>query len=186
MADDESVNIESEDSVDEAETGKKKKDGALAAVLPNLLKFVALGLGALILIVTVAVITYSIMNKGGKNQTLIPQSESYVAVKPIYSIFTLLDEISTRTRDAAPYTVVVKINLGYDENDNASANEFTARRYVMQDFLRNYFARKYVEELKSENEARLKNEIKELLNTQVLDKARVRAVLFDTMDIIEM
>jgi flagellar FliL protein len=185
MSDEEEVDLGEEGGA-ESDAGGKKKGGNLGGLLPNLLKFIAIGLGALVFIVTVAVITYNIMNKGGNSQTAVPQSESYVAVKPVYSIFTLLEQVSTRTRDASPYTVVVKVNIGYDENDNATATELTSRRYVMQDFLRNYFSKKYAEELQPENEARLKNEIKELLNTTVLDKARARIILFDKMDIVEM
>jgi flagellar FliL protein len=185
MADQADDELGADGAEGDAGDGKKKKGGGLAALLPNLLKFIAIGLAALILIVTVCIITFSIMNKGGKNQTVVPQTDSYVATKPVYSVFTLLEEVSTRTRDTSPYTVVVKLNIGYDEGDNATASEFTQRRYVMQDFLRNYFARKYAEELKPENEARLKNEIKELLNTQVLDKARARIFLVDKMDLGE-
>jgi flagellar FliL protein len=168
------------------DSGKKKKSGGLGGLLPNLLKFIALGLGAVVLIVTVAVITYSIMNKGGKNQTVVPQSESYNATKPVYSFYTLLDEVTTRTRDVSPSTVVVKVNIGYTENDTATASELIARRYQLQDFLRNFFSKKMVEELRPENESRIKNEIRELLNTQVLDKARARIILFDKFEIVEM
>ena len=41
-------------------------------------------------------------------------------------------------------------------------------------------------ELQPENEIKLKNEIKELINTQQLDKARVRNVLFTTFDLYSM
>jgi flagellar FliL protein len=175
-----------DDSGDQGGGGKKKGGGGLAALLPNLLKFIARGLGAIIFIVTVCIITYNIMNKGGKNQTTVAQTGSYVATKPEYAYFTLLDEISTRTRDATPYTVSVKVNIGYDANNQEAAAEFTARRYQIQDFLRNYFSRKYVADLRPENEQRLKNEIQEQLNQQILDKARARQILFDKLDIMQM
>ncbi len=50
------------------DTSPKKASG-LAALLPNLLKFVAIGLGALIFIVTVSVITYRILSGSGRSQT---------------------------------------------------------------------------------------------------------------------
>jgi flagellar FliL protein len=56
--------------------GGSKKTGGLAALLPNLLKFVAIGLGALIFIVTVTVITFTIMNKNGRSQTVVADSSS--------------------------------------------------------------------------------------------------------------
>jgi flagellar FliL protein len=171
---------------EEASGGKKKKGGGGGGLMPNLLKFVAIGLGALVLIVTVAVITFNAMNKGGKTETVVPQTDSYAAVKPVYAMFTLLENVSTRTKDPTPWNVSVKIIIGYDMNDNVAAAEFTARRYELQDFVRRYFSGKYASELGPENESRIKNEIKELLNTTVLEKARARQILFDRLDLFEM
>jgi len=173
--------LEAEEPAEGGGEAKKKSN-----FLPLLLKLVAVGLGAIALMVTVSIIMFNIMNKGGKNQTAVPETEAYVAVKPVYTYFTLIDEISTRTSDVTPYTVLVKVNFGFDEKDTVTQNELTGRRYQIQDFLRNYFSRKSAEELRPENEARVKNEIKELLNTTVLDKARVREVLFDKKDVVAM
>jgi flagellar FliL protein len=181
MSDEADVNLE-ETPEGSPDNGKKKNIG----LLPGLLKFIAIGLGALIFIVTVAVITFNIMNKGGKNQTLVPQTDSYAAVKKQYSMFTLIGNINTRTRDTAPWNVSIDMIIGYDLNDNATATELTSRLYQLRDFVRQYFSGKTVAELQPENEARIKNEIRELLNTRILDKARVRIILFDKLDMYEM
>ncbi|GMO38862.1 MAG: flagellar basal body-associated FliL family protein [Termitinemataceae bacterium] len=183
MADEDAEEGLGDDGEDSAGEGGKKKGGGL---LPNLLKFVVIGLAALVFIVTVAVITFNIMNKGGKSATVIPQTDSYVAVKPQYAMFTLIGDVTTRTKDPTPYSVSVKLIIGYDLNDNASATELTQRQYELRDFVRRYFNSKTAEELKPENEARIKNEIKELLNTTVLEKARARQILFDSMSLYEM
>lgn len=162
------------------------KKGAPGA-FPKLLKFIALGLGALVFIVTVVVITFNIMSGGGKqSQAQIPQSESYTAVKPIYSAYDGISNVSTRTRDATPFSVSVSPVLQYDLNDNATQTELVARKVELQDFVRRYFSGKYSADLQPENEPKIKNEIKELLNTTVLDKARVRNVLFTQFDIYSM
>jgi flagellar FliL protein len=183
---------ENEDLMDEGEGGgdegggkKKKKGGGLGTLLPTLLKFVGLGLAAVILIVTVSVITYNLLSKGGKSQTAIPVTESYIGTKPQYQMFTLLGPVSTRTRDPVPYTVRVDMIIGYDMNDTAASGELTQRQYELRDFLRRYFMQKSAAELRPENEEQVKREIRELLNTQVLDKARVRVVLFNTLDVME-
>jgi flagellar FliL protein len=186
MSDQAQQDIDVSEGGEGAEGGENKKKGGMGSLLPNLLKFIALGLGALIFIVTVCIITYNIMNKGGKSQTLQGQSDSYVATKPVYSIYTTLDEVSTRTADKEPYIVVVKINLAYTQNDNAAANEFTDRRYELQDWLRKYFASKRADELRPANEESIKTDIREQINNNVLDKARVRSILFDKLDIMQM
>ena len=163
-----------------------KKASGLAALLPTLLKFVAIGIGAVIFIVTVSYITYTILQKDGKSQTIIPVSSLWQGARPQYAMFTTIGSISTRTKDPVPYAVVVDMVVGYDENDNATATELTARLYEIRDFIRLFFRSKTADELRPENEPRLKQEIAELLNTKVLNSARARIVLFNRFDVMEM
>jgi flagellar FliL protein len=164
-----------------------KKASGLAAVLPNLLKFIAIGLGALIFIVTVAVITFNIMSKGGKSQTTVADPTSpYVGKHPEYSNYTLIGQVTTRTRDKAVINVTVDVVLQYDLNNVAAQTELTSRQYDLRDFVRRYFSGKYAEELAPEHEERLKRDIQEILNTRFLDTAKVRNVLFLKLDIMEM
>jgi flagellar FliL protein len=166
------------------ESGKKRKnESGLAKLFPSLLKFVGIGLGAVILIVTVSVITYNLLSKGGKQQTSIPVTESYLGTKPQYQMFRLIGPITTRLKDA--YTVRVDMIIGYDAEDNAAGAEFTARQDQIRDFLRRYFRAKTAMELSPENEEQVKREIREQINTQLLDKARVRIILFNTFDVME-
>ncbi|MDR1095122.1 MAG: flagellar basal body-associated FliL family protein [Spirochaetaceae bacterium] len=166
------------------EDGKKKKGaGQLSKLLPTLLKFVGIGLGAVILIITVSVITYNLLAKGGKQQTAVPATESYLGTKPQYQMFRTIGAITTRLNDA--YTVRVDMIIGYDENDTAAGTEFTARQDEIRDFLRRYFRAKTSGDLRPENEEQVKREIREQLNTQILDKARVRIILFNTFDVME-
>jgi flagellar FliL protein len=164
--------------------GAAKKTSGLAALLPNLLKFVAIGLGALIFIVTVSVITYNILNKGGQSQTIIPSASPFVGSRPQYQMFTSIGTIRTNTRDVIPYSVVVDMVVGYDLNDNTAANELTARLYELRDFVRLFFKSKTADELRPENEPRLKQEILEQLNTKVLNSARARIILFNQLDVM--
>ena len=175
-----------EEGSPEGEVASKKKAAGLIAFLPHVLKFVAIGLGALILIVTVVVITYNILNKGGRSQTVVPENSPYIGSRPQYSMFSAIGMIRTRTKDPTPYAVVVDMIIGYDLNNAQAATELTGRLYELRDFVRSYFGSKYVEELQPENEARLKQEIIELLNTRVLNTAKVRTILFNQLDAMEM
>jgi flagellar FliL protein len=164
-----------------------KKASGLGALLPNILKFVAIGLGALVFIVTVAVITYNIMNKGGKSQTsTVDPSSAYIGKMPEYNMFTLIGPVTTRTKDTANYSVTVELIIGYDLNDNAAQTELTSRQYQLRDFVRSYFTGKYAADLQPENEARLKQEIREILNTRYLDTAKARIILFNKLDVMEV
>jgi len=161
-----------------------KKTSGLAALLPNLLKFVAIGIGAIIFIATVSVITYQILNKGGQSQTVIPSNSPFVGARPQYQMFSSIGVVRTTTRDAVPYSVVVDMIIGYDLNDNAAASELTGRLYELQDFVRSFFKSKLADELKPENEPRLKQEILERLNTRLLNQSRARIILFRQLDVL--
>jgi flagellar FliL protein len=185
MSDTEEIDLgEGADAGAEGGDGSKKSAG-LGGLLPNLLKFVAIGLGALVFIVTIAVITFNIMNKSGKTQSVVPQTEAYVAVKPVYSMFTLIGDVNARTKDPVPWNVVVNMIIAYDLNDNATGTELTARQYELRDFVRRYFSGKTAVDLQPDKESKLKQEIREQLNTQILDKARAREILFDKLDLME-
>jgi flagellar FliL protein len=179
------LDLEEEDG---AGAAAPKKASGIGALLPNLLKFIAIGLGALIFIVTVVVITVNIMSKGGgKAQTAVADPTSpYVGRRPEYANYTLIGQISTRTRDKLLTNVTVDIILQYDLDNNAAATELTSRQYDLRDFVRQYFSGKYAADLAPENELRLKNEIREILNNRFLDTARIRNVLFLKLDILEM
>jgi len=183
MSDSDELDLEGGDA---AGIDAPKKASGLAALLPNLLKFVAIGLGALIFIVTVSVITYTILNKGGQSQTVIPANSPFVGARPQYSVFTSIGVIRTTTRDPVPYSVVVDMVIHYDLNDSAGSTELTGRLYELRDFVRSFFRSKTADELKPENEPRLKQEIIEQLNTKVLNTTRARMITFNQLDVMQM
>jgi flagellar FliL protein len=82
--------------------------------------------------------------------------------------------------------VVVNVVLGYDLDDKIAANELTNRLYELKDFMRAFFSSKSAAELRSENEAQLKLQIKEMLNSTLLQDAKVREILFQQLDVVEM
>jgi flagellar FliL protein len=186
MGDADDVDVGEADG-DEAGTSSKKKVSGLAALLPNLLKFVAIGLGALVFIVTVSFVTYTVLSKGGKSQTAVAEPASpYVGTRPQYQIFSSINSVRTRTKDTTPYSVAVDMVVGYDMNDKYAQAELTSRLYELQDFVRSFFSSKYAAELQPENEARLKQEILEAINTRILDTSTVKIILFKQLDVNEM
>jgi flagellar FliL protein len=186
MSDTDELDIEGGEAP-EASTSQKKKGGNLGALLPTILKFAAIGIGALIFIVTVSVITFTQMNKGGKSQTVVTDPLSpYVGKRPNYAMYTGIGPITTKTSDEKSYSVTVVMNLGYDLEDAAASSELSTRQYELRDFVRSYFTGKYAAELLPENEARLKQDIKEILNDRFLDTGKVRIILFDKLDVMEI
>jgi flagellar FliL protein len=190
MSDSEELNLEGGEAAageEGAEGDGKKKAGGLKALLPTILKFAAIGLGALIFIVTVVVITFNILNKGGAAQAVAvtDPTSAYEGTRTEYQWYINLGAVTTRTRDAN-VSVTVDMIIGYDIENVAAAQEFGARQYELRDFVRRFFSGKTAADLQPENEARLKQEIQEILNTQILDKVRARRILFNKLDVMEM
>jgi len=185
MSDSDDLDLDSGDSSD-AGGSSKKRSGGLGNLLPTILKFAAIGLGALIFIVTVSVITYNIMSKGGKSQTVINDPSSpYVGKRPEYSYYDQLGSMTIKTRDSTGATITVEMIIAYTKDDQTAALELIGRKFELRDFMRRYFSGKYAEELKPEREEELKRDIKEQLNTRFLDTARAHVILFDKLDLNE-
>ena len=133
MSDSDDLDIEGGESPEASAAPKKGKGGGLGAILPTILKFAAIGIGALIFIVTVAVVTYRIMNSGGKQQTVVTDPSSpYIGRRPIFSWYTDIGTVTTKTKDVTNYTVTVIMHIGYDQNDTAASSELNGRRYELQ------------------------------------------------------
>ena len=141
-----------------------------------------------VIFVTVSVITFNIMNKNGKSQIeMIDPSSSNTWKRPAYSWYTEIGSVTTKTKDTdKSYTITVVMNLGYDQEDAAASSELSQRQYDLRDFVRRYFTGKYASELQPENEKQLKQEIKEILNTQFFETAKVREIIFDRLDVMEV
>ncbi len=182
MADDEfNDGIGDESGV--ADSSSKK--GGVGGFLPTLLKYIALALGAIILIVTVVIVTMNIMGSNKPQQAAIPISEDYKETAEELDWYQSLGEIQTRTSDPIPASVVVNIFLGYKKDDKTASAEITAQRIPIRDFLRNYFAAKTAEELAPRNEEKLKIEIRNEINDTLLNKARVRKISFDKLNVVQ-
>ena len=182
MADDEELNLD-DNGAGEAPA---KKGGS--GFLPNLLKWVAIGLAAIILIVVVCVITVKIINKGTTNNTFNPLSvtEEYTGTREIFDWYKSLGMFQVFTVDDVPATVRVDVYLGYKKDDKECSAEITNRMVDIKQFLRLYFRSKTAAELSNPaNEEKFMIEIKNGINDKVLSSSKIRAVSFNQLDVVE-
>jgi flagellar FliL protein len=160
-----------------------QKTGFIPAFLLKILKWVALGLAAVIFIVTVVIVTLKIM-QGGQQATQYPAvSESYKAKPPRYTYFEI-EQIRTRTADEAPHTVMVSTKLGYTENDKKILTELIARTDQIFDVIRTYFSNKTANELAPQYEPEIKEDLKNNIN-QILSDGQVKDIVFKEFQVIE-
>lgn len=168
-----------------AVSGSAKRGGA-GSFLPSLLKWIAIALGAIILIVVVVIITTNVINKNNSGSESVTHiSDEYKVQKEILDWYTSLGAIRTKTSDELPASVVVDIALGYKKEDKATSTEITQRTIELKDFLRRYFTEKTVVELKPQNEQKLKIELRNAINDEILSSSKIKDVSFQQLDVIE-
>lgn len=160
--------------------------GGKGLIIPGLLKWVAIALGAVILIVTVVIITTKIVSSNSSNvPSSVLMSEEYTPTREILTWYTSLGIIQTKTMESNPASVRVDVVLGYKKDDKQTASEITARTVEIKDYLRNFFTRKTAEELGPQNEENLKLEIRTGINDTILSSSRIKDVRFMTLDVIQ-
>ena len=180
MADDDDLGLDGDDA---GGAPAKKRGGG--GFLPTLLKWVALGLGAVILIVTIVIVTVKIMGGNQTQQAVVPVTEEYSTKRELLDWYSSLGSIRTKTNDQEPATVTVDVVLGYKKEDKATSTEITQRTIELKDFLRRYFTQKTAEELRPQNEENLKIEIRNAINDSILSSSKIKDVRFMQMDVIQ-
>lgn len=177
MDEQDDINLEGGEAA--SDEGKAKKGSGM---LPQMLKWVAIVLGALVFIVTVVVVTVNIMGGAGKSQTVIPVSEEYSGLREVLE-WSTMPPVQTRSSDEIPATVSVEVVFGYTIGDKFTPNELTERQVELKDFLRSFFQRKTAAELK--NEEKIKIEIRNYVNDNILSKSKIKDVRFTKYEIVE-
>ena len=150
------------EGVDEGlEQEGESKGGFIPAFLVKILKYVALGLAAIIFIVTVVVITVNFLDRGPETGTYPEASPDYTAKTPVYQYYGGIEEIRARTSDETAYTVIVDAKLGYEKNNKKVQSELINREDQIIDLMRRFFSNYKAHELTPENEPQIKEKLKE-------------------------
>ncbi len=163
--------------------GAPAKEGK-GKVIFKFLKWIIIGIVAVIFVVTVVVITTLIINKNSKPVTAIPASGEYTTQKEVLDWYTSLDQIRTSSSDPIPASIVVTVALGYKQGDKSASTEITSRRIELTDFLRRFFSEQTLEGLKPQNEEALRQNIRDQINDEILSNTRIKDVRFTTKDVV--
>ena len=77
------------------------------------------------------------------------------------------------------------IALGYKEDDKLASSEITKRQIEIKEFLRRYFSSKSKNELRIVDEDKMKIEIRNGINDDILVNSKIRSVIFQSHSVIE-
>ena len=120
MADEDNV----DDGLGEEEGGSAApaKKGGIGGLLPTLLKYIALALGAIILIVTVVIITMNIMGSNKPSQAAIPVSEDYKEIAEELEWYTSLKRPDSGQRCGEHFLGLQKRRQGHIDRNHGPEN----------------------------------------------------------------
>jgi len=161
-----------------------RKIGFLPAVAIKILKWAALAIAAVIFVVTVVVITVSIMGRGTKTAGYPVSSPEYQAKQAPQSYYNI-GEIRGRTADVNPTTFLISVQLGYEQNNKAIQTELVARTPQLEDLIRSFFASKTSDQLSSDHDAELKQELLTDINN-ILISGKIESVVFPEFNVVPL
>ena len=179
MADEEQFIDDDVTGDDEAAAGTKA--GFLPSVLITILKWAAIGLGVIILVATVSWATFRLFIRG-REQPLPVFSPEYEATQLDLQYFkNNLDNIRGQTADDPPKSFLAAVSVGYRQGDTTMQNELNEKTEQIQNAILIYLGNRSATELTTKNIPSLQEDIKRILNNQIVRTGQIDSVLFSEL-----
>ncbi len=177
MSDEEGLSLEDVGAGPEEIAPAGRKAGFLPSFLVRILKWVAIGLGFVILGVTTTVVTFNLVNRGRAGSELREISPAYSARPEPLNYDDTLEEIRGVTSDEVPAIFSARISLGYEPGKQQLAIEIAARKREIQNIVLLYLSNKKRDQLRPERYAQIQEELKSSIN-RVLKEGQIEQVVF--------
>ena len=177
MSDEEGLSLEDVGAGGEETAPEGKKAGFLPAFLIRILKWVAIGLGFVILGVTTTVITFNLVNRGKSGTALPALSEEYQAYQAPLQYDDTLEEIRGVTSDEEPAIFSAKVSMGFEAESKTVAFELSARKREIQNIIFLYLSGKPKSELKPERYVQIQEDLRNNIN-KVMKEGKIKSVVF--------
>jgi flagellar FliL protein len=154
-----------------------RRGGLLSGMLLTILKWAAIGIGAVIIVVTTTIITVRIASKGGNPQGLAAVSPAYAGKAEPLASYDDIEQIRGQTADDPPAIFLMQVSLGYDPKDKQVSVEIGNRRREIQDLILRYISLKKAAELAPAQYSVVQAELKNMIN-MVMQNGKVQSVMF--------
>ncbi len=177
------LNLEDVGATSEDVAGPRR-GGLLSGMLLNILKWAAIGIGAIIVVVTTTVITVRLVTKGTTPTGLAAVSPEYTAKQEPLAYYDNIEQIRGQTADDTPAVYLLQVSLGYDPNDKEVSVEIGNRNRQIQDLILRDISRKTAAELSPAHYDELQAELLQLIN-MVMKTGKVKAVAFRQFSVVK-
>jgi flagellar FliL protein len=161
-----------------------RRGGLLSGMLLTILKWAAIGIGGVIIVVTTTVITVKLVTKGSQQTDLSVLSPAYSTRTAPYQTYDGIEQIRGQTADDPAAMFLLSISISYDANqDKEVAVELSERARQIQDITLKFISKKTAAELASSHWADLQLELTQMMNS-IMTKGKVKGVMFRQFNVI--
>jgi flagellar FliL protein len=154
-----------------------RRGGLLSGMLLTILKWAAIGIGAVIIVVTTTIITVRIVSKGNNPQGLAAVSQSYSTQTEPLASYDDIEQIRGQTADDPPAIFLMQVSLGYDPKDKQISVEIGTRKRQIQDLILTDISQKKAADLAPAEYAVVQEELRDHINSIMRD-GKIKAVMF--------
>lgn len=112
-------------------------------------------------------------------------SDIYKAKPKALDWYKDLAELHMGTADNPPAALTIKISLGYKKNDNTTSQEIKMHDTDIRLLLFQFFREKHMAELEPRNENKLKIELRNAINDDILTNSKISDITFEKFDVLK-
>jgi flagellar FliL protein len=161
-----------------------RRGGLFSGLVLNILKWAAIGVGVIILVVTTTVVTFNIIKKGSSSQGLAAVSPAYQAKSGPLASYDNIDTIRGQTADETPAVFLLRISLLYETADKQVSVEMGLRNREIQDLVLKYISKKTAAELGPGHYDEIQGELQQQLN-MIMTTGKVKRVVFREFTVVK-
>ncbi|UGQ17082.1 flagellar basal body-associated protein FliL [Borrelia sp. RT1S] len=175
---------EKEDDRMDVGSGAEGRGALVPNIIIKILQIIAIGLLTVVIMIIVSYfVSKMVLSQSGTPNDFPIFSNEYLGKPPMLIWYESIDEIRGTTLDTPPKTFVIKLALGYAENNVNILNELGRQKVRLKDIIREYFSQRTAQEIK--NESQIKAEIKARINS-VLRNGEIKEIALTQIDIFDM
>ncbi len=166
------------------DAGGPRRGGLFSGLILNILKWAAIGIGVIILVVTTTVVTFNALKKGASSQNLAAISPAYGVKTPPLAYYDAIDQIRGQTADETPAVYLLRVSLGYDPADKQISVEIGLREREIQNLLLKLVSQKTVADLSPSHYDALQEELKDAINA-IMTNGKIKSVVFREFTVVK-
>ena len=181
MSDEEKFLEEDVASVDEEDSGEKA--GFLPGILLVVLKWSAIGLAFIVLVVTISWATFNLFIKGKTSSTIPDYAETIPHVQMSMEFYSnQLDDIRGRTSDTPSKTFMAAFKIGYEKGNTAVQTELIEKTERIRNEILKYLGSQTEFDLSTNNFGIIEDDIMKRINV-LMTSGRIEKVLIHELQV---